>query len=162
MDKKKLRNIIVSLSLVITIVVVGNVLYFGTDWFKFDQIEDHSDYTWTTDPNRLTFPESISNITLEVFFGNQSGVPENVDEKNITMNDHYTTVYDVLNKSCMLEYEIWWWINPTFFITGINGVMEDESQSNFWVYKVNNVSISVGANAFSPPNNSVVSWYYTA
>ena len=152
MDKKKLRNIFI-LFLVVGIVITGNVLYFGTDWFKPSNNNNHSDYSWDTDENRLTFPESISNISLEIYYGEANGTTE--------ITDHYTTIFDVMNSRCEVEYEIFWWTHPTFFITGINGIQESDANHHWWQYEVNGAYIPAGANAYSPANNSLVRWYLT-
>ena len=97
MEKKQLRNLFISLSIVIVIVVAGNIIYFGTDWLK-PSINDNSDYSWDTDENRLTFPESISNITLEIYYGEANGTTELYE--NISLSDHYTTIFDIMNLHC--------------------------------------------------------------
>ncbi|MHA1453751.1 MAG: DUF4430 domain-containing protein [Promethearchaeota archaeon] len=158
-EKTKLRNIIISLSFVIGIVIIGNVLYFGTDWFKPSSNGGNSDYSWDTDPQRLTFPESISNITLEIYYGEANGTTELYE--NISLTDHYTTIFDIMNLHCDIEYEISWWAHPTFFITGINGVIENDAEQHWWQYEVNGSYVPSGANAYSPANNSLVRWYLT-
>ncbi len=156
MEKKQLRNLLISLSLVIAIIVAGNIIYFGTDWLK-PSINDNSDYSWDTDENRLTFPEAISNITLHVDFG---GVIANKTIGNITLTDHYTTVFDILESECDVDYDIYWGANPTFFITSIDGVVESDANNFYWHYSINGSYIGFGANAYSPGNNSVIRWYY--
>lgn len=158
MEKKQLRNLFISLSIVIVIVVAGNIIYFGTDWLK-PSINDHSDYSWDTDANRLTFPESISNITLEIYYGEANGTTELYE--NISLSDHYTTIFDIMNLHCDIEYEISWWAAPTFFITGINGILENDAEQHWWQYEVNGSYVPSGANAYSPANNSLVRWYLT-
>ena len=156
MEKKQLRNILISLSIVIAIVVAGNVLYFGTDWFK-PSANNNTEYSWDTDENRLTFPESISNITLLVDYG---GVMDNKSQGNIDLADHYTTVFDVLTSYCDVEYEIYWGVHPTFFITSIDGVQESDTTHKYWHYEINGSYIGSGANAYSPGNNSEIRWFY--
>jgi hypothetical protein len=156
-EKKRTIIIIISLSLVIGIVVTGNVLYFGTDWFK--PSANHSDYSWDTDAYRLTFPMSISNVTLEIYYGETNGTTEIYE--NISSNNHYTTIYDIMNTCCEIEVEIFWWTHPTFFITSINGIQENDANQHWWQYEVNGSSVAAGANAFSPGNNSLVRWYFT-
>ncbi|MBN2155539.1 MAG: DUF4430 domain-containing protein [Candidatus Lokiarchaeota archaeon] len=158
MDRKKLLYIIISLSLVIGIVITMNIVYFGTDWFQSGG-NNHSDYTWASDEHRLTFPETIFNITLEVYYGEANGTIETY--QNIALNDHYTTIFDILNACCEVEYEIFWWTHPTFFITSINDVQESDVGQHWWQFEVNGTYIPAGANAYSPGNHSHIRWYLT-
>lgn len=159
MQKSKIITVIISLSLVVGIVIIGNLIYFGTDWFRAGNGTNHTNYSWATDDHRLSYPESITNITLEVYYGESNGTTEIYE--NITLADHYTTVFDVLNSCCFVEFEIFWWIHPTFFITAINGIQENDAEQHWWQYSVNGIYISAGANAYSPVNNSLVRWYLT-
>ena len=154
--KKNIRNLIISISIVVVVVVAGNILYFGTDWFK--PPTNYTDYSWETDPQRLTFPESIHNVTLNISYG----VGNNYINQtyNISLTGHYTTIFDIMNSCCTIEYDIFWWTHPTFFITGINGVLENEAENHFWTYEVNGNYIAAGANAYCPGNDSFIQWSY--
>ena len=154
--EKKLRSIIISLSIVLVLVIAGNLLYFGADWFKPGT--NQADYSWESDPHRLTYPSMITNVTLNISYGVGNG---NINETfNVNLSDHYTTVFDILNSCCSVDFDIHWWAHPTFFITGINGVLESDASNHYWFYEVNGTYINAGANAFSPGNNSIVRWYY--
>ncbi len=160
MERKKL-NIIIALSVVIGITVAGNIIYFGTDWFNPNSngIDDQTEYSWDTDPHRLTFPESISNISLEIYYGEANGTTELYE--NINMTDHYTTIFDIMVFCCDIDYDIFWWTHPTFFITGINDIVENDAEQHWWQYEVNGIYVPAGANAYSPMNNSLIRWYLT-
>jgi hypothetical protein len=154
--KKKYISVIISLSIVIGIVITGNILYFGTDLFK--PATNQTDYSWETDPQRFTFPESIHNVTLNISYGIGNNYIN--ETYNLSLTGHYTTVFDIMNSCCTLEYEIFWWIHPTFFITGINGVLENEAENLYWVYEVNGSYVAAGVNAYCPGNNSFIQWFY--
>lgn len=108
-------------------------------------------YSWSTDPNRLSMPETKENLTLIVDYKN--GTVDTFEK--IDLNNHYTTVFDLVNKCCTInDYDIYNWDPKSFFINSING------RSGDWVYEVNDVSIPAASNVVSPANDSVVYWEY--
>lgn len=114
-------------------------------------------YSWTNDPNRQNFPESVSNITLIVDYGAHNGTSDTFEGINLT--DHYTTVFDLLNKCCIIEYRIYYQNVATFYVASINYL--SETASDGWRYTING-EFALGCNTVSPPNNSLVRWYYTS
>lgn len=137
---------------VIGIVIVGAITSVLILTMEPDDNGDGNgnDYSWATDPNRLTMPETRENLTLIVDYKNGT-----IDEfEDIDLFDHYTTCFDLLNKCCRIDYKTYNWQPKSFFIEEINGLSGD------WVYEVNDESIPAAANVVSPPNDSVVFWEY--
>ncbi|MBD3352042.1 MAG: hypothetical protein GF364_11200 [Candidatus Lokiarchaeota archaeon] len=109
---------------------------------------DHSDYSWASDPNRLNMPEERSNLTLIIDFNNGTVL----EFKDVDLDDHYTTEFDLVNSCCIIEYDIYWWTPVSFFISSINGLKGD------WTFEVEGEYIPTGANTISPENNSISEW----
>lgn len=107
-------------------------------------------YDWGNDPNRLNFPESRTNLTLIVNYKN--GTIE--EYKEIDLNNHYTTVFDLVNLCCQIEYDIYCWAVPTIFITYINTI------GIGWIYKINDYMTPSGCNTVSPPNDAIIYWEF--
>lgn len=107
-------------------------------------------YSWDNDPNRLNFPETRTNLTLIVNYKNGT-----IDEfKEIDLNNHYTTVFDLVNTCCDIEYNIYCWAVPTIFITHINAIGVG------WIYKVNDYMTPAGCNTVSPVDDSIIYWEF--
>lgn len=121
--------------------------------------KSHTNYSWATDPQRQTLPETVTNVTLIVDYGTENGTNSTYTDVNLT--DHYTSVFDLLNKCCTINYTIYWWNHPSFFITSINHLSSNDAEQAYWLYDVNGVYQQAACNAIAPPNNSVVLWYYS-
>jgi len=147
MKKLYIRIISVGLILVISAVI--------TTSFILNQ-DNPDEYSWATDPNRLDFPESVSNVTLIVYYGEHNGTKAIFEGVNLT--DHYTTVFDLVNKKCEIEYRIYWQNEPIFYISSINYL--SETVADGWSYSING-EYALGVNSVSPPENSTVSFFYT-
>jgi hypothetical protein len=107
-------------------------------------------YTWESDPNRLNFPETRTNLTLIVNYKN--GTIE--EYKEIDLNNHYTTVFDLVNKCCTIEYTIYCWSPISLFITRINNIGVG------WIYKVNDYMTPSACNTVSPLDDSIIYWEF--
>ena len=146
---KKLHIRIISVGLVLVVLAI-----FTT---SFILNQDNSDeYSWATDPNRMNFPESVSNVTLIIYYGEHNGTMDIFEGINLT--DHYTTVFDLVNITCKIEFRIYWQNEPIFYISSINYL--SETTTDGWSYSING-EYALGANSVSPPENSTVRWFYT-
>ncbi|MHA1727329.1 MAG: DUF4430 domain-containing protein [Promethearchaeota archaeon] len=114
-------------------------------------------YSWKNDPNRLDFPETVSNISLIVNYGAENGTTDIFEGINLT--NHYTSVFDLLNKCCIIKYRIYWQDSPIFYISSINYL--SETSSNGWRYSINDDFPPIGCNLISPPDNSIIRWGFT-
>jgi hypothetical protein len=141
--KKRIKTIIESIIVcgVIAAVAVGITL---------NKNDCSAGYTWAEDPNRLIFPETRTNLTLIVNYDN--GTTE--EYKEIDLDDHYTTVFDLVNKCCWVEYDLYCQDVPTFFITTINDIGEG------WIYKINDYLVPAGCNTISPTDDSIIYWEF--
>jgi hypothetical protein len=139
---------------IISVVLILVGLGLVTTSFILNQ-DNPDEYSWATDPNRLDFPESVSNVTLIVYYGDNNGTTDVFEGINLT--DHYTTVFDLVNITCKIEFRIWWLNEPTFYIDSINFLSVAPPEG--WTYTING-DFALGANTVSPPNNSVVRWVY--
>lgn len=147
MKKISIRIISVGLVLVIATVITSSIIL---------NQENLDEYSWATDPNRMNFPESVSNVTLIVDYGEHNGTE--VKFEGINLTDHYTTVFDLLTKCCVIQYEIYWQTPVLFYITSINYLSRVAPDG--WTYTING-NYALGVNIVSPPNNSIVRWVYT-
>jgi hypothetical protein len=148
----KTKTIVKSALIISSIVVVSVVILIN--------FPPQTEYSWETDPNRLTFPESVDNITLIIYYGPANGTEEKFEHVNL--QDHYTTVFDLFAEvGAHVTYEIWWWDHPAFFITSINFLVEKDAESANWMYSINGDYVPAATNAVSPPADSIVRWYFT-
>jgi len=148
----KMKNILKSSLIIATIVIVTVVVLAN--------LPPQTPYSWANDPNRQTFPESVENITLIIYYGPSNGTEEKFE--HIDLLDHYTTVFDLFTQvGAHVTYEIWWWDHPAYFITSINYLMENDLESANWMYEINGEYVPAAANAVSPPADSIVRWYFT-
>ncbi len=93
MKKLYKRLISVGVVLIISAVITTSIIL---------NQDNPDEYSWATDPNRLNFPESVSNVTLIVYYGDHNGTTDIFEGINLT--DHYTTVFDLVNLTCKIEF----------------------------------------------------------
>jgi hypothetical protein len=128
-----------------------------TTTFLILNLDSIRPYSWDTDPKRLEFPETVSNLTLIIYYGSSNGTTE--EFQNITLTDHYTTVFDLINEYSIVEFRIYWQNdNAVFYVSSINYLKETATEG--WRYTIND-QYALGANTISPANNSVVRWFFT-
>lgn len=140
---------------IISVVLVLVGLGLVTTSFILNQ-DNPDEYSWATDPNRMDFPESVSNVTLIVYYGDHNGTTDIFEGINLT--DHYTTVFDLVNQNCIIEFQIYWLNEPTFYISSINYL--SKTVTDGWSYSING-EYALGVNSVSPPENSTVRFFYT-
>ena len=107
-------------------------------------------YSWDADTDRLDFAETIENITIKVDYNN--GTIEEYNDLN--GNGHYTTVFDFLNKTFSVNFDIYHWNPTSFFINEINGKNGD------WTFYVDEQYSPVASNRVAPLNNSIIEWKF--
>jgi hypothetical protein len=141
-------------------------LFLGVGWLNSNNAQTTTTtttqtttagYSWDTDPYRLEMLTSVKNVTLILDYNNGTQIKwEGVD-----LSNHYTTCYDLVVKFTTVEKNIQYYgSRPLFYITSINGVVEDVPNSHFWLYWVNGVYVQAGCNGFQLHDNDVVIWKY--
>ena len=148
-------------------IFLGAMLFgvYGYQYYQDQQDPDDNtnsfeSYSWKDDPNRQQLSETAENLTLIVEYGNDT----TFTLSNITLTDHYTSVYDLLNQSCEVTINI---IDlgdsrASFYVTAIDGLKESISTNKFWFYYVNNQYAAVGCNIYGLTDNAVIRWAYTS
>ena len=114
--------------------------------------------SWSNDPNRLSYPLSVNNITLIVDFNN--GTIET--HSNLSFSDRYTSVFDSVAFYYSITYKSKTLVDKTaYYITAINGIQENLQSGYYWQYYINNNYAQVGANLYSMKNGDQITWNYT-
>jgi len=116
-----------------------------------------SQYSWLNDSRRLDQTEIINNITLIVDFKNDT-IETTV---NITHENFFTSVFDLTAFHYQIVYEMFnFGSSPSFLITSIKSLGNNEQTSNYWQYWVNDEYSMVACNEYQLKNNDVVIWIY--
>ena len=111
--KNRSKNLLIlGVILIVSSVVSVSIIF---------NLESIRPYSWDTDPTRLEFRESASNITLIIDYGPSNGTIEK--HENITLEDHYTTPFDLINEHSLVEYKIYWQGDTAvFYVSSINSL----------------------------------------
>jgi hypothetical protein len=150
--KKELLGIIL-FGVILTAILIG--LYLNKPQ---DDIPDNT-CEWENDPFRITYKETVINITLILDFGN--GTIETYTE--ITLTNSYTSSFDLLQSKAEVDFYCRKFGNRlSFFVTGVNGLNEDLSQGKFWQFWVNGQYAQVASNVYVLSDNDVIEWKYGA
>ncbi len=157
--------------IVFSIILIGSFLIFSSFLFffnptlkqktEFDNADAYNDsnneYTWLNDPRRLNQTEVVNNITLIVDFGN--GTIET--SLNITQENSFTSVFDLVAFHYQIVFEMFTFgSSPSFLITSINNLKNNEHETNYWQYWVNEDYAMVACNEYQLENNDIVTWIY--
>jgi len=100
--------------------------------------------------------ESVSNISLYINYGN--GTVDSWTEFSLENNN--TSVFDAINKYCIIEYRKYGPNQDTFYVASINGMSENSTHG--WEFRVNNEYIWIASNLYSLENNSIIHCNYTS
>lgn len=162
-NKKKI--IIFSIFIIGSFLILSSFLFFFNPTLKpkteFDNTDAYNDsnseYSWLNDPRRLNQTEIVNNITLIVDFKN--GTIET--SVNITQENSFTSVFDLVAFHNQIVYEIFTFgSSPSFIITSINYLRNNEQEANYWQYWVNEDYAMVACNEYQLKNNDIVIWIY--
>ena len=144
------RNAILLISTVILFGFLGGLLLLNNMFFIHPNVNSNSNSEGTQ--NAIT---PAYNLTLYIDYGN--GTVEKYFNLNLT-NVPNVTVLDLLIKVAAVNYS---WYGDAVFVDAINGVFNNENNSNrWWQYWVNGKLPMVAANQYYLKNNSLVEWRY--
>ncbi len=157
--------------IIFSIILIGSFLILSSVFFffnptlnpktEFDNADAYNDsiieYSWLNDPRRLNQTEIVSNITLIVDFNN--GTIETT--LNITQEDSFTSIFDLIAFHNQIIYEMFTFgSSHSFLITSINNLGNNEQETNYWQYWVNEEYAMVACNEYQLENNDTVTWIY--
>ncbi|MHA1339316.1 MAG: DUF4430 domain-containing protein [Promethearchaeota archaeon] len=149
--RKKTKIIIeIVISIMIIFIFGISIILYKNNGNTNNPIDCNQNYSWHTDPNRLKLPEMAENLTLRVDFKNGTIL----EFTNVSLENHYTSVFDLLNKCCDIKYQIYCWNPVAIYVTYINNVGVG------WTYKLNGVIVNLAANYVAVQNNSIVLWEF--
>ena len=157
--------IIFSIILIGSFLIISSLLFnFNptiiqkTEFNNFDAYYDsNSQYSWLNDPRRLNQTEIINNITLKVHFKNDT-IEKTM---NITQDNSFTSVFDLTAFHYQIVYEMFTFgSSPSFLITSINNVGNNEQTAKYWQYWVNEEYSMAACNDYQLKNNDIVIWIY--
>lgn len=144
------RNIILLTSTVLLFGFLGSLLFLNNLFFINPNLNNN--------PNSNENPNMVKpayNLTLYIDYGN--GTVEKHFNLNLTdvLN---ITVFDLLLKVAVVNYS---WYGDAVFVDAINGVFNNENNSNrWWQYWVNGELPMIAANQYYLENDSLVEWKY--
>jgi len=153
--------------IIFSIILIGSFLIFSSlllffnptiiQKTEFDNADAYNDsdgeYSWLNDPRRLNQTEIVYNITLIIDFKNST-----IETKaNITQENSFTSVFDLIAFHNQIIYEMFTFgSSPSFIITSINNLKNNEQESNYWQYWVNVEYAMVACNEYQLENNDTV------
>ncbi len=157
--------------IIFSIILIGSFLILSSIFFffnptpnlktEFDNTDAYSDsineYSWLNDPRRLNQTEFVNNVTLIVDFNN--GTIETT--VNITQENSFTSVFDLIAFHNQIIYEMFTFgSSRSFLITSINNLENNEQETNYWQYWVNEEYAMIASNVYQLENNDTVTWIY--
>jgi len=157
--------IIFSIILIGSFLIISLLLLFFNPTIiqktEFDNTDAYNDsdgeYSWLNDPRRLNQTEMVYNITLIIDFKN--GTIETTT--NITQENSFTSVFDLTAFHYQIVYEMFTFgSSPSFLITSINNLGNNEQTANYWQYWVNEEYAMVACNEYQLENNDIVILIY--
>ncbi|QEE14903.1 DUF4430 domain-containing protein [Promethearchaeum syntrophicum] len=157
--------IIFSIILIGSFLLITSLLYVfnptiipKTEFDNNDAYYDSdSQYSWLNDSRRLNQTEIINNITLIIDFKNDT-IETTV---NISQDNSFTSVFDLTAFHYQIVYEMFnFGSSPSFLITSIKNLGNNEHTANYWQYWVNEEYSMVACNEYQLKNNDIVIWIY--
>ena len=157
--------------IIFSIIIIGSFLILSSFFFffnptlkpktEFDNNDAYNDtnveYSWLNDPRRIKQTEIVNNITLIVDFNN--GTIETT--VNITQENSFTSAFDLIAFHNQIIYEMFTFgTSPSFIITSINDLENNEQEANYWQYWVKEEYAMVASNEYQLENNDTITWIY--
>ena len=156
---------------IFSIIIIGSFLIISSLFFIFNSTlipktefdnndayyNSNDEYSWLNDSRRLDQTEIITNITLIIDFKNNT-IEATV---NITQENSFTSVFDLTAFHYQIVYEMFnFGSSPSFLITSIKNLGNNEQTAKYWQYWVNEEYSMVACNEYQLKNNDVVIWIY--
>ena len=156
---------------IFSIIIIGSFLIISSLFFIFNSTlipktefdnndayyNSNDEYSWLNDPRRLNQTEIVNNITLIIDFNN--GTIETT--LNITQENSFTSVFDLIAFHNQIIYEMFnFGTSPSFIITSISDLENNNQEANYWQYWVNEEYAMVACNEYKLKNNDVVIWIF--
>ena len=157
--------------IVFSIILIGSFLIFSLFLFFFNPTlkqktefdnadaynDSNSEYSWLNDPRRLNQTEIVNNITLIIDFKNDTCETT----LNITQENSFTSVFDLTAFHYQIVYEMFTFgSSPSFIITSISNLGNNEQTAKYWQYWVNQEYAMVACNEYQLENNDIVILIY--
>lgn len=103
------------------------------------------------DPN---YSPAITNLTMIIDFGNST--ISNLS--NLSMESNTSTVFDLLQKYYLIEYDSY---SNGNLVTSINGIKNNANKNTFWFYWVNFNLVNIASSKFYLKSYDFILWNYT-
>ena len=105
--KRQKRNLLIGMGIFVVIIIASFFIFRpnnnGTEYNNDDAYNPDDAYSWENDNRRLSYLDTVSNLTLQIDYGN--GTIRELT--NVTLTDHYTSAFDLLAKNAEIKYTIY-------------------------------------------------------